>query len=659
VAKIARFVELLICALCSLTAFSQTAARLDINVHPIQNLLSHGDVREPTANRENNPALTAEDLDAFLGGLVSQQLQREDVAGAVVVVVKDGKVLFEHGYGYADVEKRTPVSPENTLFRPASISKLFLWTAVLQLREQGKLDLDRDVNEYLDFRIPPKFGRPITLRNIMTHRTGFQESVKDLYTSDPGSLESLGTYVKSHVPDRIYPPGDVPAYSNYAACLAGYIVERVSGQRFEEYVEDHIFKPLGMSHTTFRQPLPEGLKSLMSKGYKVASKPAIPFEPNEGPQGGLTASGADMAPFMIAQLQEGQYNGARILKPETVALMQARQLAINPALDWMCLGFYEEDANGLRILSHAGGSLVFFSDLHLIPEKGLGFFVSYNSLGKGEIRPQSTLWQGFLDRYYPVQSPPPFAGNRVQDAKSVEGYYEPSRGFQTDFLKTSTMMGQYQVTAEKDGTIRIFPAKDPNGQLTRWEEYGPLLYRDTNGISRVGFQRDATGRMTLSIIYPVFVFQRVSGLDTRPACLSILIGSGVVFLLTLLLWPVAALVRLHYRITLGLTQEQLRRRLMARIGCVFNSAFLIGFLLLVALPTYFTSRLDPWIRLIQLLGVFSFIGGVFIIYEAVRTWREKERWLWTKLVNSLIAFSAIGMAWFIFHFHFLHWGLNY
>ncbi|MGH9368955.1 MAG: serine hydrolase domain-containing protein, partial [Thermoanaerobaculia bacterium] len=174
--------------------------------------------------------MTAADVEAFLEGLVPTQLAREDIAGAVVVVVKDGKVLFGKGYGFADVEKRRPVSVEETLFRPGSTSKLFTWTAVMQLYEQGKLDLDRDVNGYLDFKIPEAFGKPITLRDILTHTPGFEDYAKDLFVSEASQIKPLGAYLASHLPRRIFAPGTTPAYSNYATALAGYVVERVSGK---------------------------------------------------------------------------------------------------------------------------------------------------------------------------------------------------------------------------------------------------------------------------------------------------------------------------------------------------------------------------------------------------------------------------------------------
>src|SRR5581483_10763526 len=259
--------------------------------------------------------MTPDDVSAFLDGLMPQQLAKDDIAGAVISVVKDGKVIFAKGYGYSDVAKKTPVTPDNTLFRPGSISKLFTWTAVMQLVEQGKLDLDHDVNDYLDFKIPAKFGKPITLRNIMTHTPGFEETVQELFVRDAKDLTPLGEYLKRHLPTRIYPPGTTPAYSNYATAMAGYIVQRVSGQDYYDYIDENILKPLNMAHSTFRQPLPDPLKAMMSNGYQVASQPPKPFEFVEAaPAGSSSVTAMDMTHFMMAHLQNGKYEGAQILK---------------------------------------------------------------------------------------------------------------------------------------------------------------------------------------------------------------------------------------------------------------------------------------------------------------------------------------------------------
>ena len=197
------------------------------------------------------PALTREDVSAWLDGFMPYALETGDIAGAVVVVVKDGQVLFQQGYGYSDLEKRTPVDPETTLFRPGSVSKLFTWTAVMQLVEQGKLDLDADVARYIDFQIPARDGKPVTLRQIMTHTAGFEEQIRALIIEDPAKIVPLDQALKHWIPERIHAPGSTPAYSNYATAIAGYIVQRVSGQPFDQYIAQHIFQPLGMQHSSF------------------------------------------------------------------------------------------------------------------------------------------------------------------------------------------------------------------------------------------------------------------------------------------------------------------------------------------------------------------------------------------------------------------------
>lgn len=265
-------------------------------------------------------SLERADLEAYFDGFFPFALQRSDIAGAVVVVVKDGQTLFQKGYGLADVKKDQPVDPQTTLFRPGSISKLVTWTAVMQLVEAGKLDLDRDVNAYLDFRIPATFPQPITLRHLMTHTPGFEDTFKNLLVTDARKTPSLEQFVKTALPPRMFPPGTVVAYSNYGATLAGYIVQRISGERFED--------------------------------------------------------------FMIAHLQDGRFAEGEILRTDTARLMHAPAYRAVAPLQALSLGFYGEDRNGHRVIGHAGDLISFHADLHLLLDDHVGLFVALNSLGK-------------------------------------------------------------------------------------------------------------------------------------------------------------------------------------------------------------------------------------------------------------------------------------
>ncbi len=623
----------------------------------------------PPAEKQLVPAgstsheLTGTDLEAFLDGMMPSQLQREDIAGAVIAVVKDGKVIFAKGYGLSDVEKRTPVTADATLFRPGSISKLFTWTSVMQLAEQGKLDLDKDVNEYLDFKIPPAYGKPITLKNIMTHTAGFEEVGRDLFVADAQHLYPLDRFLKNHVPDRIFPPGVIPAYSNYATALAGYIVQRVSGKPFEQYVQDNIYTPLDMQRTTFVQPLPANLQPMMSNGYKKASGKAQPFEFVEAfPAGSVSTTARDMCNFMIAHLQNGQFEGKQILKPETAKLMHSRLFGTDDRLDAMAHGFYEESRNGERIIGHGGDTENFHSDLHLILDKDVGFFVSFNSAGKGEVSSRTILFEAFLDRYFPFPPPP---GTKVEnaaaDAQQVAGSYKSSRRFESSFLSITTPLGEPKVVADADGTITVDPIKGANGQLKKFEEISPFLYREVHGQDHIGFKKDADGNWQFQLDYPFFIFQKVGLLESKTCNIVLLaFGLGVVGL-TILLWPVAAIVRKHYGKPLSYTPEANRRRLLVRLVCILLLVFYIGWVIMLSLLDDLSSinRLPPWIIILGILGVISAIGTIFVCVNAFRSVREPGRWLWTKLHDLALAVACLGLIWLAFAWHLMSFNVHY
>jgi CubicO group peptidase (beta-lactamase class C family) len=614
---------------------------------------------EPTA-----PQLTAGDVEAFLDGVVPLQLDREDIAGATVAIVKDGKLLFAKGYGYSDVTNKKPVSPEVTMFRPGSVSKLFTWTAVMQLVELGKLDLDRDVNEYIDYKIPDAFGKPITLKNLLTHTPGFEEQVKDLITNRVETPD-LGAYLKTHIPGRIFPPGTVPAYSNYGAALAGYIVERVSGEPFDQYVQDHIFKPLGMTHSTFDQPLPSEVAPNMSNGYKLASDKAEPFETvTPAPAGSLSSSAIDMAQFMIAHLQNGKYGDAKILNPETAQLMHSRLFGLDPAANAMAYGFYEESRNGHRIIGHAGDTECFHSDLHLVLDAGLGFFISYNSAGRGQVSPRTILWERFLDRYFPFTPTPATTPDSVkQDIAVVSGTYEVSRRSESSFLKAFSLLGETTVSPAENDTIQVDSLLAPNGKPKDWQEISPMIFREVDGQDLLVFKPDESGRMQLIIPYPFMTFQKVGLWSNSKVMLPVVGVSLFIMLLTLILWFVAWLTRRHYGSRLDLTRQEWLLRLLVRVAFALALLFLGA---MVGVIIYATSHLDFFsdsgarmIEFIQVIGVLAAISSIVVFLNAIHSWIGGRYRIWGKLGATVFALASLGFLWFVFAGHLLYFTSNF
>src|SRR6267154_4861267 len=413
--------------------------------------------------------LTKPDLEAFLDALIPAQLQNRDIAGAVVSVVKDGRILLAKGYGYSDFAAKKLVVADKTLFRPGSISKVFTATAVMQLVEQGKLDLDRDVNGYLDFEIPKTYPEPVTLRQLLTHTGGFEETLKNLFVAYESDIKPLRTYLVNEMPARIFPPGKIPSYSNYGFMLAGYIVERVSGEKFERYVENHILKPLGMNNSTFDQPLPPQLVPQMSKGYLSASKKPRDFEwVQAAPAGALTTTASAMTRFMLAFLQDGAVDGVSILKPETVRQMETRQFEFDPMLTGLGITFMEYLIDPVRFIAHGGDTAYFHSDMILVPDAHLGYFLSYNSLGKDVGGGRGEVLRTFANRYFSSAGQPKVDVDRntaKSDARAVSGLYDGTRRAETTLLKILALVGQFKVSSDKEGVLQIEGMKNPSGEL--------------------------------------------------------------------------------------------------------------------------------------------------------------------------------------------------
>jgi CubicO group peptidase (beta-lactamase class C family) len=256
------------------------------------------------ANAQPAKEWDAREVEGFVDGLMEAQKNAYHFAGAVVVIVRNGQVSFEKGYGYADFEARRPVDPNRTLFRVASNTKMRLDVGG-QLVEQGKLDLHTDINTTSEAQIPPTFGGP-PLEHLMTH-TRVSRARVSAYREDPDKVRQCRSD-ENDMPRRIFPPGKLTAYSNYGASLAALIVEQVAGVPFEEYVRTRILDPLGMKHATLAQPVPREMAADLSKGYRWTGGrlEEAPFEYMPwAPSGGMSASGEDMCRFMMAHLDDG------------------------------------------------------------------------------------------------------------------------------------------------------------------------------------------------------------------------------------------------------------------------------------------------------------------------------------------------------------------
>ncbi len=623
----------------------------------------------PESPAGNAPPLTRADVEAWLDGFMPFTLRTADIAGAVVVVVKDGQILLQKGYGYADVEKRAPVDPEQTLFRPGSVSKLFTWTAVMQQVEQGKLDLDADVNQYLDFKIPALDGKPITLRNIMTHTSGFEEQYKGLILAG-GEVKALGEYLKESMPPRLFAPGTTPAYSNYATSLAGYIVARTAGMSFDDYLDKFVFAPLEMTNSSFRQPLPEALLARMSLGYPRASEPAEPYELiTPAPAGSLASSGVDMAHFMIAHLQKGRYGDSRILTEETARLMHDTALTIFPRVNRMLLGFYETNYNGHRVISHGGDTRWFHSDLSLFIDDGVGLYISMNAPGRegASNKVRGGLFEEFADRYFPADMPSGEidAQTAAEHARMIAGAYSISRRMESNFFSLLGLISQYQVTVNEDGTITAPVWTNAAGLPLKWREVEPFLWREVGGKQLLSalVEDGRVTRFTFEPLSAILIFEPTPAYKSG-TWLVPLVGAGLVaLLLTTLAWPVTALTRRHYRVAYPLAGQDARAHRWVRYAALAAVALTVAWLVTVVMAlkklTLLNGSLDWWFWVLQLMSPIVYVGAAAIgVWNAWVVLHSGRKW-YAKLWAVLLAIALLALLWVAIVFDLIAFDLRY
>ena len=592
-----------------------------------------------------------QELEAFLDGVFAEQMEVNNIPGATVVVVKDGELFFAKGYGYADLEERIPVDPNKTIFRLGSVSKLFIWTAIMQLTEQGKLDLNTDINTYLiEFNIPDTYPEPITLAHLMTHTSGFEEKITGLTARGPEDIEPMGEYLATNMPARVRPPGEFTSYSNYGAGLAGYIVEEVSGMPFEDYIEENVYKPLDMQHSTFRQPLPPELAPNMTLSYSLENGVyrVEEFEYIKGlyPAGSASATAVDMAKFMIAHLQNGRYENNSILQEATVQEMHRQHFTYDPRINGVCYGFYEGSLNNQRIIEHRGAIGSFNSYLVLLPEQNVGLFVSSNSAGG--IKANDILKQEFLDRYYPapdsssLQSPTDFQ----QRAKLFTGSYGTTRSSYTTYEKLLGLMGGVDIRATDDYLLL---------NSKQFVEVEPLVFSEVGGQETLVFREDSQGRIThmFSSKSPTMAFIKLDWYEA-PLFHYILLGvSMVIFLSALIAWPVNALRnRLkgkHEASTLRIRQA----RWVAWGMSALYVLFLVGMVIILSDIYSIFYSIPPLLPFVLVLPLVAAVMTIGTIGFTVLAWKKCYWGVAGRVHYTLVTLASLGFMWFLNYWNLL------
>lgn len=592
------------------------------------------------------------------------------VVGATAAVVRSDETILTKGYGQTHRNDGDSVDGD-TLFRVGSVSKPFVWTAAMQLIESERIDPDEDVQTYLDsVSIADTHDEPITMAHLATHTAGFEGRNLGLWVSDPDDIRPLAEVLDEEQPARVRRPGEVISYSNYGAALAGQVVANVASQPLEEYIEERVFEPLGMSTATFGQPPPTG----SAGGYTAAvgtptAAPRLAVE--LWPAGSLTASATDMSRFMRAHLADGSVGGGRLLSAGGVRRMQDQWFTHHPAIDGVGFGWFEDTHGDVRTLWHNGsipGS--FYSHLLLLPEADVGLFIAYNTnVGNGAA---SDVIDDFLATYVPQEEPSREPSGRPDRADALEGTYRAVRTAETTHsrLITTVQAGEIAVTVDDDGYVTT----EIGGETTRWVERESLVFDEAEGHETLAFGGRG-GELTHLYLGPQAFRRRSESLALHSALGA---GSTVGMLSGGVGWPALRGWRRFRRrndrdstpseetedgerrerrsvsVTDGLLEtlgspSAARWTIGGSIASVF--ALVVGFGAGVLFDPTFLSDPPLWYRLLLVLPVLATLGTVVSIGSAAIAWHSGS-WSRRSLFHySIVALSTGVACWLLYYWN--------
>jgi CubicO group peptidase (beta-lactamase class C family) len=446
---------------------------------------------------EPSPVPPAPPLATFVDDLMQREMKREGVPGAAFVYVKDGRIVYMKGYGVANVETKTPVDPERTIWRIGSISKTFTATAVLQLADRGLVDLESDVNRYVKLApVPSTYPIPITVTDLLTHTSGLDEIRPGTQTATAEGVLPLPEFLRPRLV-RVRPPGQITAYSTYGITLAGALVEEITHQPIETVLRERIWHPLAMERTSITVP-PE-LAGDVAMGYERKGETLEPQAwewYHTTPASSINSTAADMARYMIAHLRD---DGSPLFSEATARLMHRQHVTMHTRLPGVTLGFFEDYVGDLRVIEHGGNMAGFSAQMTLIPSEHAGFFVITQFEGS-QLR--DNLKWALLEHLFPaarVRTKPPAPPADFHDrAAAYTGRYVPLTGCQS----CTPPSAPFVLQVKSEGDVLVISNR-------RWVEVDPLVFVREDGGGTIVFRTDEKGRVNWMFSGGFWSFGRV------------------------------------------------------------------------------------------------------------------------------------------------------
>jgi CubicO group peptidase (beta-lactamase class C family) len=620
------------------------------------------------------------DIESLLDDLVELSLEGRTASGATVAVVADGEVALTKGYGVADRESETPVDPAATPFRVGSVSKPVVATALMARIQRGDIDPETPVSEYLDAGLDDAVGS-VTLSDLVTHRAGYEMSNEGLWITDPDDLRPLPEALRRWRHARVRPPGEAPAYSNYGYAVAGGVLGAVADAPFHEAIVADLLDPLGMTASSFRQPLPDSLAEVHATGYGSGGAYADGEFPFVGipPAGALSTTADDVARFLQVHLDDGVVDGEQVLAPETVAACQRQWATAHERLPGMAFGFVESEYGDVRTLRHSGGTPGFYSDLLLVPERGLGLFVAYN--GDDGASAARDVLEGVSSELLPgpdSDSSPQsnVAADGSGDGDSLSPNGRPTRaddlaGTYRSLRHSRSWHDRVTTTLQAD-TVEVSVADDgalvtTGGSVTRrWVEIDPLVFERVDGSERLAFDTGADGE-AIEYLHrganPTTAYGRVEGVDRLSLHAALTVLSILGLLSAVFGWPTATAIGWFRSGDEANAVADSRRwtdrprtvaRAVAAGAAVSVLAFpVVALVHLAAAPFAVLSAPPPTFAALFALPILGLVGTLAALGFATRAWTDGY---WSPLARihyALVAASLAVACWLLWYWNLL------
>lgn len=629
-----------------------------VQIHPVFAIEETESISESSINNLNESIISGE-LESFTNNVFSRKMQKLNIPGAVISIVKDGKLILSKGYGYANLDKKTLVIPDKTMFRIASITKLFTASAVMQLVENKKIDLNEDVNNYLTvFKIINGYSTKVTMAHLLTHTSGIDSDVIGDLSEKESNVKPVSQFLKKRMLPVVRQPGQFIQYSNYGMALAGCIVEETTGMSCKDYITKNIFRPLGMKNSNFEMNPPE-----LAKGYRidngVMKQQILKGYFNLYPIGGIVSTADDMAKFMMAHLNNGEYDRKRILNEATAIEMQSRHAGFDSILPGMCYGFAEGFRNGHRTIGHPGYSPDGFStELCLLPEFNLGIFVAINQ-GANNSFPQDFVNE-FIDHYFPASANS--ADNYILSKdpdKRIEGTYRFGEYTRTTLNKGDIFgVGEdAKVTVNVDKTITINEEDPFTGRktITTAIQVKPMVFKSSDGgyfVFKLNNKGEVAYMAQTSNSWHG-TYERIRWYDENSYQVGIFVVCCAIFLVELLLFIVFT-VRgfiMKHKCAAPVSKVVKCLNVLVGINSLLNVLFYGISMMTWGDRLRYGVPID--IKLLLFIPIISSLITVGLTVGSMIAWKKKAGSLLFRINTSIVAITCIHFIWFYNYYNLL------